>query len=105
MKKTRRTNSFPQPSSSRRRSLKTSTASVVTEVAKSTPYLIRMSMSLIWMYATLNRRVNKTRKAFEIELVQKGMSKEDAKLLSVCFEDLKNNITGMIKQGVRLGGG
>jgi len=83
--------------------MKTSTVSVVTEVAKSTPYLIRMSTSLIWMYATLNRRVSKTRKAFEGELVQQGMSKEDAKRLSICFEDLKNDITGMIKQGIKLG--
>jgi len=81
-----------------------STVSVVTEVAKSTPYLIRMSTSLIWMYATLNRRVSKTRKAFEDELVHQGMSKEDAKRLSVCFEDLKNDITGTIKHGIRLGG-
>jgi len=81
-----------------------STASLVTEVAKSTPHLIRMSTSLIWMYATLNRRVSKTRKSFESELVQQGMSKEDAKRLSVCFEDLKNDVTGVIKQGIRPGG-
>ena len=87
------------------RSMKMSTVSVVTEVAKSTPYLIRMSTSLVWMYATLNRRVSKTRKAFEVELVQQGMSKEDAKRLSICFVDLKNDITDTIKQGVRLGGG
>jgi hypothetical protein len=81
-----------------------STASVVTAVIKSSPHLARMSLSLFWMYLTLGRRVSKTRKAFEKQLIQQGMSKEDAKRLSACFEDLKNNITGMLKQGIRLGG-
>jgi hypothetical protein len=56
------------------------------------------------MYLTLGRRVSKTRKAFEKQLIQQGMSKEDAKRLSACFEDLKNNIAGMLKQGIRFGG-
>jgi hypothetical protein len=81
-----------------------SAASVVTEVIKSSPYLARMSLNLFWMYLTLDRRVSKTRKAFEKQLIQQGMSKGDAKRLSACFEDLKNNITGMLKQGIRLGG-
>jgi len=62
-----------------------------------------MSLSLFWMYLTLGRRVGKARKAFEKQLVRQGMSKEDARRLSSCFEDLKNNITGMLKQGIRLG--
>jgi len=62
-----------------------------------------MALSLLWMYLTLGRRVRKTRKAFEKQLVQQGMSKQDAKRLSVCFENLKDNITGMLKQGIRLG--
>jgi hypothetical protein len=81
-----------------------SAASVVTAVIKSSPYLARMSFSLFWMYLTLGRRVSKTRKAFEKQLIQQGVSKEDAKRLSACFEDLKNDITGMLKQGIRLGG-
>jgi len=32
------------------------------------------------------------------------MSKEDAKRLSACFEDFKDNITDMLKQGIRIGG-
>jgi hypothetical protein len=80
-----------------------STASMATAVIKSSPYLARMSLSLLWMYLTLGRRVSKTRKAFEKQLIQQGMSKEDAKRLSACFEDLKDNITGMLKQGIRLG--
>lgn len=81
-----------------------SAASVVTAVIKSSPHLARMSLSLFWMYLTLGRRVNKTRKAFEKQLIQQGMSKEDAKRVSVCFEDLKNSITSMFRQGIRLGG-
>jgi hypothetical protein len=74
-----------------------------TAVIKSSPYLARMSLSLLWMYLTLGRKVSKTRKAFEKQLIQQGISKEDAKRLSACFEDLKDNITGMLKQGIRLG--
>jgi hypothetical protein len=73
-----------------------------TAVIKSSPYLARMSLSLLWMYLTLGRKVSKTRKAFEKQLIQQGISKEDAKRLSACFEDLKDNITGMLKQGIRL---
>ncbi len=77
-----------------------STASTVTTVMKSSPYLARMSLSLFWTYLTLERRVQKTRKAFEKQLVNQGMSKEDARRLSICYEDLKNSITGMLRQGV-----
>jgi hypothetical protein len=52
------------------------------------------------MYLTLGHRVRKTRKAFEKQLIMEGMSKPDAKRLSACFEDLKNSVTGMLKQGV-----
>lgn len=79
-----------------------SAASTVTSIVKSSPYLIRMSLSLFWMYLTLGRRVGKARKAFEKQLVRQGMSKEDARRLSSCFEDLKDNITSMLKQGIRL---
>jgi hypothetical protein len=81
-----------------------STASVVTSVIKSSPYLALMFLSLFWMYLTLGRRVGKTRKAFEEQLVQQGMSRQDAKRLSACFEDLKDNITGMLRQRIRLSG-
>jgi hypothetical protein len=56
------------------------------------------------MYLTLGRRVSKTRKAFEKQLIRQGMSEEDAKRLSACFEDLKNNLTSVLKQRIRLGG-
>ena len=75
-------------------------ASVVTTMIKSSPLLVRLSMSLFWTYLTLGRIVHKTRKAFEKQLILQGMSKEDAKRLSACFEELKNSITGMLKQGI-----
>jgi hypothetical protein len=32
--------------------------------------------------------------------MQQGMSKQDAQRLSACYEDLKNNITSVLKQGI-----
>jgi len=80
-----------------------STASVVTALIKSSPHLAQMSLSLLWVYLTLGRRVNTTRRAFEKQLIQQVMSKEDAKRLSACFEEIKNNITDTLKQGIRFG--
>ena len=77
-----------------------SAASMVTTMIKSSPLLVHLSLSLFWMYLTLGRRVHKTRKAFEKQLILQGMSKEDAKRLSACFEELKSSITGMLKQGI-----
>jgi hypothetical protein len=77
-----------------------SAGSVMSTVLKSSPYLARISLDLFWVYITLGHRVRKTRKAFEKQLIMEGMSKANAKRLSACFEDLKNNITGMLKQGV-----
>jgi hypothetical protein len=84
--------------------IKMSAASILTTMIKSSPHLAHMSLNLFWMYLTLGHRVRKTRRAFEKQLIQQGMSKEDAKRLSACFEDLKNNITAMVKQGIRFGG-
>ena len=77
-----------------------SSAAIVTSVVRSSPYLARMSLSLFWMYFTLGRRVSQTRRAFEEQLVRQGMSKEDARRLSSCFEDLKENITGTLKREI-----
>jgi hypothetical protein len=77
-----------------------SEAKTVTATLRSTPYVVRLSLSLIWLYLTLGYRVRKTRVAFEKQLVIQGMSKQDAKRLSASFEDLKNEITGGLKQAV-----
>ena len=80
-----------------------SEAKIVTTLVKSSPHLARMSLNLGWTYLTLGSRVRKTRKAFEKQLTAQGMSKEDAERLSACYEELKNGITGIIKQRIRLG--
>jgi hypothetical protein len=80
--------------------VKMSAASVITTVIKSTPHLARMTLSLSWTYITLGRQVRKARKAFEKQLISQGMTKEDARRLSVCFEELKNSFVGMLKQGI-----
>jgi uncharacterized protein YoaH (UPF0181 family) len=80
-----------------------SRAEIVTTLVKSTPNLARMSMNLGWVYLTLGRRVSRTRKAFEEQLTAQGMSTEDAIRLSACYEELKDNITSMIKQSIRFG--
>jgi len=79
-----------------------SAVSIVTTVFKSIPHLAIVVLNLLWMYVTLGRRVRKTRRAFEKQLMQQGMSKQDAQRLSACYEDLKNNITGMLKQGITI---
>jgi hypothetical protein len=80
--------------------VKMSAASVITTVIKSTPHLARMTLSLSWTYITLGRQVRKARKAFEKQLISQGMTKEDARRLSACFEELKNSFVGMLKQGI-----
>jgi len=77
-----------------------SAVSILAMVFKSIPHLAIVVLNLLWMYVTLGRRVRKTRRAFEKQLMQQGMSKQDAQRLSACYEDLKNNITGMLKQGI-----
>jgi hypothetical protein len=59
-----------------------------------------MSLSLFWTYLTLGRQVQKTRRAFEKQLISQGMKKEDAERLSTCYEELKNNMISMLKQGM-----
>jgi hypothetical protein len=64
---------------------------------KSGPNLMRLTLSLGWMYMTLGLHVRNARRAFEKELTRTGMSKEDAKRLSATFEELKNTIMDTLK--------
>ncbi|HVP41718.1 MAG TPA: hypothetical protein VMS95_07175 [Candidatus Krumholzibacteriaceae bacterium] len=73
---------------------------VVVALFRSGPHLIRLMLSLGWMYTTLGWRVRSTRRAFEKELLRQGMSKEDAKRLSEAFEELKDNVLGALRGGV-----
>lgn len=78
---------------------KMSASSVFASLIKSAPHLIRMSLGLFWMYLTFGWRVRKVRRAFEKQLVLQGMSKDDAKRLSACYEELKNNMLAMLRRG------
>lgn len=82
---------------------KMSTESTLTNVILSAPYLIRMGLNLSWRYITLASRVRKARRAFEKQLIMQGMTKKDAVRLSACFEDLKDSVTRMLRQGVARG--
>ena len=73
-------------------------AKLIAATVKSTPHIALFSVNLLWIYLTLGYRVRKTRNAFEKQLIIKGMSKKDAKQLSANFENLKNEITGTLKQ-------
>jgi hypothetical protein len=74
--------------------------SVFRIMIKSTPHLALLLLSLFWTYITLGSRVRKARSAFEKQLLLQGMSKDDARRISACFEDLKNNINSVLKQGM-----
>ena len=73
-------------------------------MVKSTPHMMLLTLTLAWTYFTLGWKVRRTRKAFEKQVVAQGKSKEDAQLLSACFDDLKNSITTMVRQGLASGG-
>jgi hypothetical protein len=80
-----------------------SAASIVASLIKESPYLARMGFDLVYMYLTLGSRVKKARRAFEEQLVLAGMAKDDAERLSSNFEQLKNSITSMVKEGIARG--
>jgi hypothetical protein len=77
-----------------------SAAATVRTLFRLTPHLGTMAISLFWLYLTLGWRVRKTRKAFEKQLVSQGMSREDARRLSECFNELKNVITNVFQGGI-----
>lgn len=72
---------------------------VVVTLFKSGPHLVRLMLSLGWMYMTVGWRVRSARHAFEKELLRMGMSKADAKRLSAAFEELKDDLIGALKGG------
>jgi hypothetical protein len=74
-------------------------SSVVGALFRSGPHLVRLMLSLGWMYVTLGWRVRSTRRAFEEQLVLGGMRKDDAKRLSLAYEELKNSILYALRRG------
>jgi hypothetical protein len=79
-------------------------AKLITAALRSTPELVRLSLSLAWTYFTLNWRVGRARRAFEKQLIAQGMSKQDAHQLSSFLEDFKNSITTTVRHGLARGG-
>lgn len=77
-----------------------SAATIMKSMIKSTPHLSLLILNVLWVYLTLGMRVRRTRRAFEKQLIEQGMSKEDAQRLSLCFQDLKDNISAVVKQGI-----
>jgi len=77
-----------------------SATSLMITVIKESPYLVRMLFDLLYTYLTLGSRVRRTRKAFEEQLILAGMSREEARRLSACFEELKNSVTSMLKHEI-----
>ena len=73
---------------------------LVIAVVKSTPNLVRLSLSLSWTYFTLGWHARRARRAFEKQLIAQGMSKTDAQQLSIFYDDLKNSVTKTVKQGL-----
>ena len=77
-----------------------SVTTIMKSVIKSTPNISIVVLNVLWLYLTLGIRVRRTRRAFEKQLIGQGMSKADAKRLSACFQDLKDNIEIAVKQGI-----
>jgi hypothetical protein len=73
---------------------------LIKSMFKLTPHISILVLSLLWAYLTLGLRVRQTRRAFEKQLISEGMSREDAKRLSGCYEDLKANLTVTVKEAL-----
>ena len=58
--------------------------------------IVRIVGSLLVLWVTFGWKVRKTRRAFEKELVRQGMSKEDARKLSVHYKVLKDQLTSAL---------
>ena len=76
-----------------------SDARVFGSLFRSIPHLVRLLLSLFWMYLTLGWRVRRARRAFERQLVLQGMSKVDARRLSACYDELKDDLLNALKRG------
>jgi len=66
---------------------------------KSIPHLAYLLLNLLGIYLTIGWHVRRARKAFEKQLILQGMSRDDARRLSVCYEELKDNILNALKRG------
>lgn len=62
------------------------------------PRIAQLLSQLFLIWATLNYRVRKTRRAFERELVNQGIKAEDAKRLSKQIKILKDQMMSSIRE-------
>ncbi len=53
---------------------------------------LRISVSLTWVWLTINWRVRKARRAFESELIKAGVSEDYARRLSTNYIVLKGRL-------------
>ena len=60
------------------------------------PRIVQLLSQLFLIWATLDHKVRKTRRAFERELVSQGIKEEDAKRLSKQIKILKDQIMSSI---------
>jgi hypothetical protein len=74
-------------------------SSVFVALFKSGPHLVRLMLSLGWLYLTLGWRVRDARRAFERQLVLQGMSRADARRLSACYVELKDSLLYALRRG------
>jgi len=56
-----------------------------------------LMLNLFTLWLTLGWKVRKTRKAFEKQLLKQGMSKRDAKRLSIQYSKLKDELMKTLK--------
>jgi hypothetical protein len=80
---------------------KTSSMHFVLNIFGSGIALIKLLVNLLLIWLTLGWKVRKARKAFEKELVKRGMAKHDAKRISAQYVALKDNIENAFKQSLR----
>ncbi len=75
-------------------------ASLAGIAIKAIPNVSYMLLTLFWLYLTLDRRVKKTRRAFEKQLIAEGMTRQNAQKLSLCYETLKDQAINIMKTGL-----
>lgn len=66
--------------------------------------VVRISISLFFIWLTFGWKARKARKTFEKELIASGMPKEYAKRLSKQYMKMKKDMVSMFRQSVFSGG-
>ena len=68
----------------------------ITTILRISKRAIQLLANLFFIWITLDWKVRKTRKAFERELIQQGISKSEAKRLSKPIKKAKDQIMNSI---------